>query len=77
MSRHRFDLVAKLVSVGLNGAEKAEWETLAPRLRPPLDGQASLRSEIPNVQPWSAEQPHLYPLHVVLRSPSGEVVRGG
>jgi beta-galactosidase len=72
LSRHRFDLVAKLVSAGLNGAEKAEWETLAPQLRPPLDGQASLRNEIPNVQPWSAERPHLYPLHVVLRSPSGE-----
>jgi len=74
MSRHRHEMVARLVSVGLDGAEKAEWETVAPQLRPPLDGQASLRAEIPNVRQWSAELPSLYPLHVVLRSPSGEAV---
>jgi len=74
LSRHRFDLVAALVSAGLSGAEEAEWETLAPQLRPPLDGRASLRTEVVSVRPWSAEQPHLYPLHVVLRSPSGEKV---
>jgi beta-galactosidase len=74
MSRHRFEMVAKLVSVGLTGTEKAEWAALAPQLRPPVDGRAALVAEIPNVLPWSAEAPHLYPLHVVLRSPSGEAV---
>ena len=74
LSRHPFELVAKLTSVGRAGAEKAEWESLAPKLRPPLDGRASLRTAIPNVAPWSAERPNLYPLHVVLRSPTGEAV---
>ncbi len=74
LSRHRFDMVAELVSVGLTGSEKAEWESLEPQLHPPLDGRASLRTEIPNVAPWSAERPDLYPLHVVLRSPQGEAV---
>jgi beta-galactosidase len=74
MSRHRFELVAKLVSVGLTAAEGAEWETLAPQLRPPVDGRATVAATVPNVLAWSAEKPHLYPLHVVLRSPSGEAV---
>jgi beta-galactosidase len=74
MSRHRFEMVAELVSVGLTGSERTEWETLAPQLRPPLDGRASLRAEIPDVVPWSAELPYLYPLHIVLRSPAGEAV---
>jgi beta-galactosidase len=74
LTRHRFDLVARLVSVGLEGAERAQWEALAPQLDPPIDGRATLRTEIPDVRRWSAEQPHLYPLHVALRSPSGEAI---
>jgi len=73
-SRHRFDLLAQLVSQGLTGADAAEWEALEPQLRPPVDGRARLATEVPKVTPWSAENPHLYPLHVVLRSPSGEAV---
>ena len=73
-SRHRFGLVARLVSQGLTGDEKAEWEALAPQLRPPVDGRASVAAEVPGVVAWSAERPHLYPLHVSLRSPAGEVV---
>jgi hypothetical protein len=34
LSRHRFEMVARIASVGLTGAEKAEWEALAPQLRP-------------------------------------------
>jgi beta-galactosidase len=74
LTRHRFDIVAKLVSVGLHGAEKAEWDALEPVLSPPVDGRASLSAEIPDVKRWSAEQPHLYPLTVTLRAPSGESV---
>jgi beta-galactosidase len=74
LTRHRFDVVARLVSVGLTGAEKADWEALAPQMRPPLDGRASLRTAVPAVRRWSAEQPNLYPLRVVLRSPAGEAV---
>ncbi|HEX7490833.1 MAG TPA: glycoside hydrolase family 2 TIM barrel-domain containing protein [Candidatus Limnocylindrales bacterium] len=74
LSRYRFDLVARLVSVGLTGPDKAEWEAIESQLRPPLDGHARLTTIIPNVVPWSAENPHLYPLHVALHSPSGVIV---
>jgi beta-galactosidase len=74
LSRHPFELVAKLVSEGLTGAEQAEWEALAPQLRPPVDGRARVAVDLPDVLAWSAEKPHLYPLHVVLLSPSGEAV---
>ena len=47
LSRHRFDMGGKLVSVGLSGAEKDEWDRLAPQLRPPLDGRATIGAEIP------------------------------
>jgi beta-galactosidase len=74
LTRHRFDLVAKMVSVGLESDDQAAWDALAPQLHPPLDGRASLRAEIPDVRQWSAEQPHLYPLHLVLRAPSGQAI---
>ena len=72
LTRHRFDFVAKLVSVGLEGPELEAWHELEPALHPPVDGHTVLRAEVPDVKQWSAEQPNLYPLHVVLRSPSGE-----
>jgi beta-galactosidase len=74
LSRHRFKMVAKLVSVDLRGSEQAEWEALAPQMRPPRDGRARLFAQVPNIVPWSTELPHLYPLHIVLRSPAGETV---
>jgi beta-galactosidase len=74
LSRHRFELVAKAASVGLSGAEAEQWQSLLPQLRPPLDARAVVRAEMPAVRRWSAEQPDLYPLHVVLRSPAGEAV---
>ena len=74
LSRHPFELVAKLASEGLTEAEQAEWEALAPQLRPPVDGRARVAVDLPDVLAWSAEKPHLYPLHVVLLSPSGEAV---
>ena len=74
LTRHQFDTVAKLVSVGLDAAEQARWALLEPLLNPPLDGRAVVRTEIRNVDRWSAEQPHLYPLHLVLRSPAGLAV---
>jgi len=39
-----------------------------------MDGRVRLAAEVPGVVAWSAERPHLYPLHVVLRSPKGEAV---
>src|ERR1035437_6759628 len=55
MSRHRFELVARLVSAGLTEAEQAEWEALAPQLRPSVDGRARVAVDVPNVLAWSAE----------------------
>jgi beta-galactosidase len=74
LSRHRFELVAKAASEGLTGAEAAEWNELLPQLRPALDGQAIVWTEISGVRRWSAEQPNLYPLRVALRSPDGDEV---
>ena len=74
LSRHRFELVAKAASEGLSGPEAAEWTELLPQLRPPLDARAVVRTELPGVSRWSAEQPNLYPLHVLLRSPGGEAI---
>ncbi len=74
LSRYRFELAAKAASQGLSGAEAAEWTELLPQLRPPLDARAVIRTEVADVRRWSAEQPNLYPLHVVLRSPGGESV---
>ena len=74
LSRHRFELVSRLVSgAELSAAERAEWEAHADRLRPPVEGRVSLRAEVPGVACWSAEEPVLYPVTVALRAPSGEV----
>jgi beta-galactosidase len=74
LSRHRFELVAKAASVGLAGSEAADWTALLPQLRPAPDARAVVRTEVPAARRWSAEQPNLYPLHVTLRSPTGEAV---
>jgi len=73
-SRHRFEMVAQAVSVGVAESERAAWEALEARLRPSLDGRVAVRMDVPDVVAWSSERPHLYPLHVALRSPSGENV---
>ncbi len=44
------------------------------RLVPPLDGEAAIDLRLPDVRPWSGEDPHLETLEVELRSPAGEVV---
>ena len=53
--------------------ETARWSTVHRRMAPPLDGLVTWRIELPKVEPWSAEQPRLYPLRVVLRMPGGEI----
>jgi Beta-galactosidase/beta-glucuronidase len=59
----------------LTEVERAEtWPALDHRLEPPLAGEVRLRVEIPGVEAWSSEHPHLYPLTVTLRSPTGETV---
>ena len=62
----------------LSDAERVQtWPTLYRRLAPPQAGEVRLRLEIPDVAPWSAEVPRLYPLVVTLRSPAGEVEEVG
>ena len=42
---------------------------------PPVEGHVVFPSlELPNIQPWSAEVPHLYPLRITLRAPSDQEV---
>ena len=54
--------------------DEAAWKTVHGRMAPPLDGLVTWRLEIPDVARWSAEQPNLYPLTVVLRDADGTVV---
>ena len=49
------------------------WPELYQRLAPPKEGTVGWRVDVRDVQPWSAETPHLYPLVVALRSPAGEL----
>jgi beta-galactosidase len=53
--------------------EAASWEVVHPRMEPPLDGLVTWYLEVPEVKPWSAEQPRLYPLHLALRDPEGAI----
>jgi beta-galactosidase len=54
-------------------AEADRWAGLLRRLAPPREGSVGWRVDVPNVQPWSAEMPALYPLAVRLISPDGRV----
>ncbi len=51
-----------------------QWPAVAKRLLPNPAGVVTLGLELPGVAPWSAEDPNLYPLTVVLKAPTGEVV---
>lgn len=55
-------------------SQSPEWPSIPPGVLPAPGGHVSLHAELSNVAPWSAEIPRLYPLTVVLRSPSGETV---
>jgi beta-galactosidase len=58
----------------LTDAQAAEWPRVLDRLAPPPEGLAAWHLELPGVEAWSAEQPNLYPLTVMLRSPAGAIV---
>ncbi len=53
--------------------DQAAWTAVHRRMAPPLDGLVSWHLDLPDVARWSAEQPHLYPLTVVLRDPNGAI----
>jgi len=74
LSRHRTALVGKLVAgIDFTPEERAQWAVESAALRPPLDGHVLLTGSVPGVRRWSAEQPALYPLSVILRAPDGSV----
>jgi beta-galactosidase len=58
----------------LSADESATWAAVHRRMAPPRDGLVGWRLELPDVARWSAEEPNLYGLDVLLRSPAGEVV---
>ena len=51
---------------GLGRASTAGWRRRS-------TASSTWHLDVPDVAPWSAEQPRLYPLHVVLRDPAGAV----
>ena len=53
--------------------DEAAWEVVHRRMAPPLEGLVTWHLEVPDVERWSAEEPRLYPLHVVLRDPAGAI----
>ena len=57
----------------LSGIEAASWADVYARMAPELDGLVTWHVDVPGVEPWSAEQPTLYPLRVVLRDPAGAI----
>jgi beta-galactosidase len=59
----------------LSAAEQAQdWPLLDLGLEPLKDGLVAWHVEVPGVAPWSAEDPVLHPLTVLLRRPDGLVV---
>jgi beta-galactosidase len=57
----------------LSADDAARWSTVYRQMAPPLDGLATWHLELPGIERWSAEQPRLYVLHIVLRAPGGEI----
>ncbi len=58
----------------MSEADEAIWPALRQGMEPPLDGVVAWHLEVPDVAPWSAEQPNRYQLKIGLRDPSGLVV---
>ena len=58
----------------LSAEEATSWEAVHRRMAPALDGLVTWHLDVPDVERWSTEQPHLYPLTVVLRDQDGVVV---
>ena len=55
----------------LSAEDAASWVNVHRGMAPPLDGLVTWHLDVPAVERWSAEQPNLYPLHVLLRAPDG------
>ncbi|HET7473260.1 MAG TPA: glycoside hydrolase family 2 TIM barrel-domain containing protein, partial [Candidatus Limnocylindrales bacterium] len=64
-----------ILGEALSPGEAADaWPALDHSLEPPAEGEVSWRVSVRDVRAWSAEQPVLYPVTVVLRDPSGAEV---
>ena len=57
----------------LSAMDEPLWEAVHRQMAPPLDGLVTWHVDLPGTPRWSAEQPHLYPLTIVLRDPAGAV----
>jgi beta-galactosidase len=72
--RERELLDRHILGEPLTDAERTtDWPALDRSLEPPKEGSVAWRAEIPGVASWSAEDPVLHPLTIVLRAPDGEV----
>jgi beta-galactosidase len=68
-------LERQAAGVGMQEREADRGQWLRARRAPPPEGQVMFAPvRVPDVHRWSAEQPNLYLLKIVLRTPSGEVV---
>ena len=70
--RHLLD--RHILGETLTEEEATAWPALDRWLEPPPEGSVRWQVSVPDVTPWSAETPALYPIRVVLRDPSGGIV---
>jgi beta-galactosidase len=70
------DLVAHRAAGGPIGAHERDvlLPSIMARLLPPTSGQVAGCLTIPGIEPWTAEVPRLYDVHVALHGPDGTVV---
>ncbi len=75
-SRERWQLQGRRsAGLPLTDSEQVEWQEMYDWQMPPPAGVASWNLQIPGAPLWSAEEPRLSKVHVLLRSPSGLVVQ--
>jgi beta-galactosidase len=53
--------------------KRVDWPELDRELEPPKEGSVAWHVDVPSVAPWSAEQPVLHRLTILLRTPEGEI----
>ena len=69
------DLVAHRAAGGTLDARERDvlLPSIMARMLPPTSGRVAGRLTIPDVEPWTAQVPRLYPVRVTLRAPDGTV----
>jgi beta-galactosidase len=66
-------LFQRAAGLPLTAEESATWSAVHGRMAPSPDGLVGWRLELPGVDRWSAEEPKLVDLTVLLRSPAGGI----